>query len=125
MNQNTHDFIYYAAWIMIFAIALGSAALGLEQQQRYQGSIQEVSTMDYRLFTTTGSIEEETYTGAEVLQSVQRIQSIKADIQVEGITFTPSIDIDNTDVSMVNLNKSYKAKYVRNSEGVITIIIFT
>ncbi|WP_181151215.1 hypothetical protein [Paenibacillus sp. PCH8] len=110
---------------MIFIIALGSASFELDHQQRYQASIQEVSNMDYRLFTTSGSIEDETYSGAEVLQSIQRIQKIGANIQVEGITFTQSIDIDNTDVSMINLKKSYRTKYVRNTAGLITTIIFT
>lgn len=125
MNESTNDYIYIVAWIMIFLLALGTAYRDINTQLEYQRSIHEASTIDHRLFTEFGSIEEETYSGAEVLQSIQRIHTIGASIQVEGKTFSQSLDIDNTDVSMIKLQKTYKVKYVRDTQGVVTNIVFT
>lgn len=125
MNESVSDYLYYAAWIMLFLIALGTASTDLSIQQRAQQSMQEAATVDHRLFTTFGSVEEETYSGAEVLQSIQRIQDIRANIQAEGVTFQQTLDIDSTDVSMINLRKTYKVQYVRDASGTVTTIIFT
>ncbi|MEN1990245.1 hypothetical protein [Paenibacillus hubeiensis] len=125
MNESTSDYFYYAAWIMLFLIALGTASTDISIQQRAQQSMQEAAAVDHRLFTTFGSVEEETYSGAEVLQSIQRIQDIGANIQVEGVTFPKYLDIDDADVSMINLRKSYKVQYVRDAKGTVTTIIFT
>ncbi len=125
MNESVSDYLYYAAWIMLFLIALGTASTDLSIQQRAQQSMQEAATVDHRLFTTFGSVEEETYSGAEVLQSIQRIQDIRANIQVEGVTFQQTLDIDSADVSMINLRKTYKVQYVRDASGTVTTIIFT
>ncbi|CAJ0571290.1 unnamed protein product, partial [Mesorhabditis spiculigera] len=110
---------------MLFLIALGTASTDLSIQQRTQQSMQEAATVDHRLFTTFGSVEEETYSGAEVLQSIQRIQDIRANIQVEGVTFQQTLDIDSADVSMINLRKTYNVQYVRDAIGTVTTIIFT
>lgn len=110
---------------MIFIIALGTASTDINIQQRGQRSMQEAVTVDHRLYTTYGSVEEESYSGAEVLQSIQRIKEIKANIQVEGVIFQQTLNIDNVDVSMINLRKSYKVKYVRDTSGIVTTIIFT
>jgi len=125
LNESVSDYLYYAAWIMLFLIALGTASTDLSIQQRAQQSMQEAATVDHRLFTTFGSVEEETYSGAEVLQSIQRIQDIRANIQVEGVTFQQTLDIDSADVSMINLRKTYKVQYVRDASGTVTTIIFT
>lgn len=125
MNESVSDYFYYAAWIMLFLIALGTASTDLSIQQRTQQSMQEAATVDHRLFTTFGSVEEETYSGAEVLQSIQRIQDIRANIQVEGVTFQQTLDIDSADVSMINLRKTYNVQYVRDAIGTVTTIIFT
>ncbi|MFB8378165.1 hypothetical protein [Paenibacillus taichungensis] len=125
MNESASDYLYYAAWIMLFLIALGTASTDISIQQRAQQSMQETATIDHRLFTTFGSVEEETYSGAEVLQSIQRIEDIGANIQVEGVNFPQNLDIDMTDVSMINLHKSYKVQYVRDTSGAVTTIIFT
>ncbi|MFS0874018.1 hypothetical protein [Paenibacillus xylanilyticus] len=125
MNESVSDYLYYAAWIMLFLIALGTASTDLSIQQRAQQSMQETATVDHRLFTTFGSVEEETYSGAEVLQSIQRIQDIRANIQVEGVTFQQTLDIDSADVSMINLRKTYKVQYVRDASGTVKTIIFT
>ncbi|MDK8193266.1 hypothetical protein QP794_24565 [Paenibacillus sp. UMB7766-LJ446] len=125
MNESVSDYFYYAAWIMLFLIALGTASTDLSIQQRAQQSMQEAATVDHRLFTTFGSVEEETYSGAEVLQSIQRIQDIRANIQVEGVTFQQTLDIDSADVSMINLRKTYNVQYVRDASGTVTTIIFT
>ena len=125
MNESVSDYFYYAAWIMLFLIALGTASTDLSIQQRAQQSMQEAATVDHRLFTTFGSVEEETYSGAEVLQSIQRIQDIRANIQVEGVTFQQTLDIDSADVSMINLSKTYNVQYVRDASGTVTTIIFT
>lgn len=125
MNESASDYLYYAAWIMLFLIALGTASTDISIQQRAQKTMQETATIDHRLFTTFGSVEEETYSGAEVLQSIQRIKDIGAKIRVEGVNFPQNLDIDMTDVSMINLHKSYKVQYVRDTSGAVTTIIFT
>ncbi|PYY31009.1 hypothetical protein [Paenibacillus illinoisensis] len=125
MNESVSDYLYYAAWIMLFLIALGTASTDISIQQQAQHSMQEAATVDHRLFTTFGSVEEETYSGAEVLQSIQSIQNIRANIQAEGVTFQQTLDIDSTDVSMINLRKTYKVQYVRDASGTVTTIIFT
>ncbi|MEK4439035.1 hypothetical protein [Paenibacillus sp. FSL K6-2862] len=124
MNESVSDYLYYAAWIMLFLISLGTASTDISIQQQAQQSMQEAATIDHRLFTTFGSVEEETYSGAEVLQSIQRIQDIRANIQVEGVTFQQTLDIDSADISMINLRKTYKVQYVRDAKGTVTTIIF-
>lgn len=109
--------------IIIFALAIASD--GIIIQDRLQQTVQQTTEFDQRLFSSYGSVDEETYSGAEVLQSIQRIAEINADIQVSGQMFVKTLDIDSVDVSVVNLHKTYKVQYIRNSTGDVTTIVFT
>lgn len=63
--------------------------------------------------------------GAIVLQTIRNISAQNADIQVNGVTFSKNLDIDETDVSMIDLSKSYRSQFIRDSKGIMTNIIFT
>ncbi|MEB9896268.1 hypothetical protein P4K96_22765 [Bacillus cereus] len=78
-----------------------------------------------RLFTTFNEKKRETYTGAEVVQSIYHIHHINADIQVRNQFFLKTLDIDETDISGINLQNVYEVTFIRDSAGTLKTIIFT
>jgi hypothetical protein len=66
-----------------------------------------------------------TVTGAQVLQTINLIDDVGCDISVDGVTFHPGLDIQQTDVSVVNLTKKYVPSYTRKSDGSLARVTFT
>ncbi|WP_164685080.1 hypothetical protein [Brevibacillus reuszeri] len=125
MNESPSSLMYIAAWILIIVVALGSASNGITAQSRALEVVNHEVKKDHRLYIDFGSVEEETYTGAEVLQTIKNMKAIDADVQVGSSFFTKDYDVETIDVSMIDLQKSYKVKFIRNAAGSVTTIKFT
>ncbi|GKS12951.1 hypothetical protein YDYSY3_39510 [Paenibacillus chitinolyticus] len=63
--------------------------------------------------------------GAHVLQTINLIADIGCNIVVDGVSFMPSLDINQTDVSVVKMKGKYLPNYKRDSTGALMEVTFT
>lgn len=63
--------------------------------------------------------------GVQVLQSINLIDDIDCNIVVDGVVFIPDLDIKNTNITVVNVDKNYIPSYIRNTSGLLEKVIFT
>lgn len=68
--------------------------------------------------------EENTVSGAVVLQSVRQIADVGVIIKVDGIEYKPDLDIYKTTVWNINVYNEYTVRYVR-ANGTLTAIHYT
>lgn len=82
------------------------------------------ASQDRNVHTTLVIPEDYRVSGAEVLQSIYHIAQVGVDIQVDSKIFLHSLDMDNTDVSMINVFGFYKPVYERNVNGQLVKVVY-
>ncbi|MGM1023176.1 MAG: hypothetical protein ACQEXV_22320 [Bacillota bacterium] len=83
-----------------------------------------ISGSDRNMVTAPRIEGEETIEGTAVVQSIFHIAEIGADIQVDGLLFDKNLNMDYTDVSMVDVHGTYRTQYIRDNNGVLLRVIF-
>jgi soluble P-type ATPase len=63
--------------------------------------------------------------GAEVLQTMAKLQEMGIDMVVDGIRYSAQLELENTDVSDIRVNDNYTPTYKRGTSGELQQIIFT
>lgn len=81
-------------------------------------------SQDRNVHTTLAIPEDYRVSGAEVLQSIYHIGQIGVDIQVDSKVFSHSLDIDYTDVSMINVLGLYTPVHVRDANGQLLKVVY-
>jgi hypothetical protein len=115
----------FAAIFVLFLIALsGSVELSQTNKRVIDKTDEVIFGADLNVAQDKKVMGEYTVSGAEVLQSIYHIHEIGADIQVDGTQFSQSLIIDQTDVSVIKLNRTYAATYVRNRDGSLNQVVF-
>ncbi|PAD71338.1 hypothetical protein [Paenibacillus campinasensis] len=126
MNENIQNSISITASVLIFIAAATLALWSFTTQDQSLRILEHFKNQeDHRLYNVIEAPGEEIYSGAQVLYSIYNIKNIDADIQVgQYLLYSKSLNIENTDVSAIDPNKEYVVSYQRNSDGVLTKIIF-
>ncbi|AWP25198.1 MULTISPECIES: hypothetical protein [Paenibacillus] len=124
MNDSIERSILLGAMLIVFILAATSAVHSLDLQNKTFQAFKQINEQDKRLFTTLDVGGKEAYSGAEVLQSIRQIKSINADIKVENTIFSKDLDIDVTDLSMIDLNRNYLVTFIRATNGDLSTVVF-
>ncbi|MDQ0087504.1 hypothetical protein J2T12_000898 [Paenibacillus anaericanus] len=126
MTDNLEKALIVVAELFLFITACIFTINGINSQEAAIETFRRAAELeDRRLFTSLEVNGRETYTGAEVLQSIYQIHSINADIWVEGIPFLRGLNIETTNVSVIDLQRTYDVEYIRDGNGVLKTIVFT
>lgn len=126
MTDNLEKALIVVAELFLFITACIFTINGINSQEAAIETFRRAAELeDRRLFTSLEVNGRETYTGAEVLQSIYQIQSINADIWVEGIPFPRDLNIETIVVTSIDLQRTYDVEYIRDKNGVLETIVFT
>lgn len=125
MTDNLEKALFVVAELFLFITACIFTINGINSQEAAIETFRRAAELeDRRLFTSLEVNGRETYTGAEVLQSIYQIHSINADIEVRGRPFPKTLDIETTIVSGIDLQRTYDVEYIRDGNGVLETIVF-
>lgn len=129
MRKNVLDSLIFMSMIFMFVVALTNGIFQYNQVSRTLDLTYDISQkFDRNLTTTLKIMPEYTVTGAQVLQSINLISDIGCNITVRSgesqATFVPTLDIHETNVSIVDLSRMYKPTYNRSADGSLTHIEF-
>jgi uncharacterized protein YycO len=104
--------------LTMYAILFVNVAQVVESTNKVTGS------QDRNVHTTLVIPEDYLVSGAEVLQSINHIGQIGVDIQVDSKVFSRSLDIDYTDVSMIDVFGLYKPVHERDANGQLLKVVY-
>lgn len=125
MNGNSEDSVSMLATVMWFIASLSIVFMSFTlQENSIDAVILSAENEDRRLSPIIEMASEESYTGAQVIQTLYQINEIEADIQVNNTQFSKLIDIESTDVSSIDPYKVYTVTFQRDTEGMLEKIIF-
>ncbi|WP_438350941.1 hypothetical protein ACP8HI_09995 [Paenibacillus sp. FA6] len=79
---------------------------------------------DKSIYSTLKVPSDYSVSGAEVRQSLYTIREIGVDIEVDGLIYSNLLDPTALNVSAINLNKKYTPTYIRDTNGVLTMLRF-
>lgn len=126
MNENLENMWFLTAEIFIFVVASIFAVQSITSQEKTLEVYYKASQLEERrIYTSLEVNQEEYYTGAEVLQSIYQINSLNVDIKVDTQFFNRYLDIEETDVTGIDLKRLYKVSYLRDQKGVLQTIVFS
>lgn len=126
MNENLESMWFLTAEIFIFVVASIFAVQSITSQEKTLEVYYKASQLEERrIYTSLEVNQEEYYTGAEVLQSIYQINSLNVDIKVDTQFFNRYLDIEETDVTGIDLKRLYKVSYLRDQKGVLQTIVFS
>ncbi|QNR65214.1 hypothetical protein IAQ67_14960 [Paenibacillus peoriae] len=123
--KNAASMIEFSALFFLFLTALISGSYLFETTHRTMVEADStINGRDRNLIETPLIEGSETVDGASVVQSIFQIAEINADIQVDGLLYDKNLNMDYTDVSMINVNDMYRTEYQRDSDGILQKLIF-
>jgi chloramphenicol 3-O-phosphotransferase len=125
LGENSRSAIYLAFSAFVFVAALSMGYFLFK-------TVSDANVMTYKMtvdsdrnITTTLKIPTAyTVTGAEVRQSIYMIKDIGVDIVVDGVLYPKTLDPTTVNVSGINLAKNYTPTFVRDSNGMLTMLRF-
>lgn len=125
MNENTQYSISLTASLSLFVLALTLGLFSLNIEDKAMKAVSHwIGHEDHRVQAVTEPKDEETYTGAQVLQTLRQINQLNADVQIDSKIYSKTMDIENTDVSGIDTHKTYIVTYQRDRNGALTKLIF-
>lgn len=129
MSDNLERTLFIVAELFLFIVACTFTVGGMQGQEKAIDTFRHAAEQEERrLFTSLEVNGRETYTGAEVLQSIYQIHVLGANIRVvdsQTLFFPKDLDLDKLDISGINLHRTYDVTYFRDSNGTIETIEFT
>lgn len=85
----------------------------------------ELKTDQDRKVKTSLSVPgEETFTGAAVVNMIRNLEESDMNIEVNGVLYLRTGTYEDFDPSGVDLNKTYRASYERDTAGYLIKIVF-
>ncbi|MFS0841359.1 hypothetical protein [Paenibacillus sp. 1P03SA] len=123
--SNITKLLFFSAVFLLFLAAL-YAAIELSKTSKFaaDGADLMIYGID-RDLTQQPKVEgEPEVSGKDVLQSIFHITDINADIEVDGIFFSKALNIDETDVSMIQVNRKYSVDHLRRADGSLHKVVF-
>ncbi|MEW4372909.1 hypothetical protein [Paenibacillus kandeliae] len=126
MEENTSKAITLAITILVMVGILSYLLISLQIQDRMVYTVSQwTENSDHRIAQTYELVKQETYTGAQVQQSLNNILQLDADIEVNGRLYPRNNKVESSDVQSIDIHKTYIVQYRWDSNGIITKIIFT
>ncbi|ANS75347.1 hypothetical protein AWM70_12620 [Paenibacillus yonginensis] len=126
MNDTVEKSIIWVVEVFLFITACMFAISGINSQEAAVKVVKHSSEQDERrLYTDLKETGEETYTGAEVIESIYHIKQLDANIEIGRYYFFKSDDLDNIDVSGIDPQQNYKVNYIRDESGKLLTIVFS
>jgi hypothetical protein len=127
MSDNLERALFIVAELFLFIVACMFTIDGMQGQEKAIDTFRHAAEQEERrLFTSLEVNGRETYTGAEVLQSIYQIHVLGANIRVGNQTFFyKDLDLETLDVSGIDLRRTYDVTYIRDSNGTVQTIVFT
>lgn len=126
MEDNTSKAITLGITILVMVGILSYLLISLQIQDRMVYTVSQwTESSDHRVAQTYELVKQETYTGAQVQQSLNTILQLDADIEVNGRLYPRSNKVESSDVQSIDIHKVYTVQYQWDSNGIITKIIFT
>lgn len=126
MEENTSKAITLAITILVMVGILSYLLISLQIQDRMVYTVSQwTENSDHRIAQTYELVKQETYTGAQVQQSLNNILQLDADIEVNGRLYPRNNKVESSDVQSIDIHKIYTVQYRWDSNGIITKIIFT
>lgn len=122
-NSKSAIYIAFASFVFVAALSISYFLFN---------TVSETNDMAYNMklnadrnITSTLKVPS-TYSvsGAEVRQSIYMIKDIGVDIEVDGVLYSKSLDPTTVNVSGINLTKKYTPTYIRDSNGILTLLRF-
>ncbi|MFB4321661.1 hypothetical protein RB298_04890 [Priestia sp. BR_2] len=124
-DNNAESSISLMAAVIWFVAALSIGLTSYVLQEKSIEAVAIANANEDRRVQTLYKIEaNETYSGAQVIQTLYEINKIEADIEVNHLFFSKNINIESTDVSGIDPYKNYIVTFERNTEGKLQKIIF-
>ncbi|MDN4067573.1 hypothetical protein QYF50_06660 [Paenibacillus vini] len=124
MNRNSFSMmqLYFFSLIFIVAISLGVYLFTITSK-----TIDKAYDMraDHNQATVLQIVKPYVVEGSDVLSILTLIKDIGCEIVVDGVTFPPSLDITETDVSIVDAQAHYNEKLTRDQNGKLIQVRYT
>lgn len=121
--SNAKTMLIYAASVSIFIAAL---MIGLQLTFGVSKAINTVydlhQVQDPNLVTTLSISDHYTVSGAVVLQSIFHMNDIGTDIVVNGVTYPFGVDIDELNVTSIQVDHQYQVTYHRDFSGNLVLV---
>lgn len=125
LGENSRSALYLAFATFIFVASLSISYFLFKTVGETNEMTYKMTEQSDRNITTTLKIPSTyTVTGAEVRQSIYKIKDIEVDIVVDGVLYPKTLDPTTVNVSGINLSKNYTPTYVRDSNGILTMLRF-
>ncbi|OAB44541.1 hypothetical protein [Paenibacillus glacialis] len=125
LENNASEAIGHSFAVSVFIVSL---TLSLYLCSSTGDTIQKTYEMnthsDNNMYSTLKVPMNYSVSGSEVRQSLYTIREIGVDIEVNGMIYSNSLDPTTLNVSAIDLNKKYTPTYVRDTNGVLTMLRF-
>ena len=125
LGENTRSALYMSVATLIFITALTIFLFFFKTVADTNELTYNMTSQSDKSITSTLKIPTAyTVSGAEVRQSIYKINDIGVDIVVDGVTYYKTLDPTEVNVSGINVNRNYTPTYVRDTKGDLTLIRF-
>lgn len=122
MNENTLDFLYNIAMIIIFITALSLFFILLPRSETTVALLKESMSRDKAIYESNSSVEEYTVSGAEIIGNIHL--GLSTDIQVDSIYIPLDIDATSFDYSFISPESRYEVWNYIGLDGKLDWIVY-
>ncbi|MBV6717214.1 hypothetical protein [Paenibacillus chitinolyticus] len=124
MSNISRLLIFSAVFLMFLTALYVAIELSYTSKLAADGADSMIYGIDRNLTQQSKIESEPVVPGAYVLQSIFHISDLDADIDVDGIHFSKALNIDETDVSMIQVNRKYSVEHLRRADGSLHKVVF-
>jgi hypothetical protein len=126
MGSTTRNMLYLAVTtVMFMTAALTGYFLFNSISNSLQDTFRSNQEQDRNQQTVLKVTDPYAVSGAAVLQSIYQIADLDADISVDGYLFPKNLDIDETNVSVIDPSRMYSPRYDRDPTGRLIAVQYT
>ncbi|MBY0217931.1 hypothetical protein [Paenibacillus illinoisensis] len=125
LGENTRSALYMSVATLIFITALTIFLFFFKTVADTNELTYNMTSQSDKSITSTLKIPTAyTVSGAEVKQSIYKINDIGVDMVVDGVTYYKTLDPTEVNVSGINVDRNYTPTYVRDTKGDLTLLRF-
>lgn len=122
-NSRAMLFLAFAAFSFVAALSISYYSFKLVADTNEKTNMMIVQS-DRNMTTTLKTPTTYYVTGAEVRQSIYKIRDIGVDIMVDNVLYSKTLEPTTVNVEGINLTKKYSPTYLRDSNGILTLLQF-
>jgi hypothetical protein len=126
VSETAENILFFTIEIFLLITACIFTIGGIRTQEAAGLAVQQADIREERrLFSSLEVNGQETYSGAQVLQSIRQIGSLEVNIRVNGRVFYQDDEVSDLDLSGIDLHRTYTVSYIRDTNGNVQTIVFT